>query len=224
MGALGETHAMGLDVEDIDKNAMVREPNSKDNSIEVTEVKVEEVIPKEHDKYSMYYEIEDVPSGFATIFLSLQVQIKIMHLKQEYCIVYKINSSKSYFPQVYLMMAGTALSGPRILTEAMCMADDDEDKAKVFNLKNKIPKSVLSFEFWQVVATFMLVAGLVTILQSSFGTRLPIVQGGSAAFLVSTLAILNRPELKCPEKGVYIDPDERRIMWRERLGITVFCI
>lgn len=41
--------------------------------------------------------------------------------------------------------------------------------------------------------------GLVTVIQSTLGSRLPIVQGATYAFLIPTLALLNLPQWKCPD-------------------------
>ena len=39
-------------------------------------------------------------------------------------------------------------------------------------------------------------SGLVTLVQSSLGCRLPIIQGGTFSFLVPTIAILSQPGLQ----------------------------
>ncbi|CAH2209010.1 jg9767, partial [Pararge aegeria aegeria] len=60
---------------------------------------------------------------------------------------------------------------------------------------------------------------LITWLQSTFGCRLPIVQGGTISFLVPTLAILNLPLWKCPAQDVLaaMSADERRAVWTSRM-------
>ena len=108
------------------------------------------------------------------------------------------------FPlQHYLTMFGGTIGVPLILAAPMCYEDNNNAKAKL-------------------ICTILFMSGLVTFLQSTFGSRLvaaglacwnnrpklhsqnllcvrlPIVQGGSFAFLGPALAILNLPQWKCP--------------------------
>ena len=48
----------------------------------------------------------------------------------------------------------------------------------------------------EVIATILFVSGLNTLLQTTFGDRLPIIQGGSFAFLGPTFGIIFHPELQ----------------------------
>jgi len=61
------------------------------------------------------------------------------------------------------------------------------------------------------------VSGIVTLLQSTLGTRLPIIQGGSFSFLIPSLAILGLPEFECPETLDGLDEHERRELWQVRM-------
>jgi len=47
----------------------------------------------------------------------------------------------------------------------------------------------------EVISTIFFVSGLNTLLQTTFGDRLPIIQGGSFAFLTPTFGIIFHPEL-----------------------------
>ncbi|XP_060578414.1 solute carrier family 23 member 2-like [Ruditapes philippinarum] len=47
--------------------------------------------------------------------------------------------------------------------------------------------------FW----TILFVSGLATLLQSTLGVRLPIVQGGTVTFVIPTIAILLQPQWEC---------------------------
>lgn len=97
-------------------------------------------------------------------------------------------------------MAGGTVSVPFILCPAMCILEDDPARA-------------------QIISTIMFVSGIVTLLQSTFGTRLPIIQGGSFAFIVPALAILNQPEWKCPPVSVIsaLTPEARTELWQRRM-------
>ncbi|XP_023931886.1 solute carrier family 23 member 1 isoform X2 [Lingula anatina] len=81
--------------------------------------------------------------------------------------------------QHYLTMFGATVVIPFILSPALCVAGD---------------KIVTS----QLIGTIFFVSGVATLLQTLFGCRLPIVQGGTFSFLVPTFAILNLPRWQCP--------------------------
>ncbi|XP_078378704.1 solute carrier family 23 member 2-like [Oculina patagonica] len=82
--------------------------------------------------------------------------------------------------QHYLTMLGGTLAIPFILSGPMCFANNT---------------LVIS----EVLSTIFFVSGLVTLLQSTFGVRLPIVQGGTFSFLTPTFAILSLPQWTCPK-------------------------
>ncbi len=82
--------------------------------------------------------------------------------------------------QHYLMMFGATLAIPLIICPRMCIEDDDPAKGNI-------------------MSTIIFVSGVVTFLQSTFGVRLPIVQGGTFSFLVPTFAILALEHNRCPE-------------------------
>lgn len=81
--------------------------------------------------------------------------------------------------QHYLTMFGSTMSIPYLLAPALCIASDDPARG-------------------HMISTIIFVSGLVTLLQSTFGVRLPIIQGGTFSFLIPTFAILNLPKWKCP--------------------------
>ena len=82
--------------------------------------------------------------------------------------------------QHYLTMFGATVSIPFIICPLLCIRDDDPARG-------------------YIISTILFVSGLITLLQSTFGCRLPIIQGGTFSFLVPTLAILALPQYKCPE-------------------------
>ncbi len=72
--------------------------------------------------------------------------------------------------QHYLTMFGSTLAIPLILSEPL-------------GLKDK------PVELGWLIATMFFVSGITTLLQTSWGNRLPIVQGGTFSFLAPTIAI-----------------------------------
>ncbi|XP_015595434.1 solute carrier family 23 member 2 isoform X4 [Cephus cinctus] len=102
--------------------------------------------------------------------------------------------------QHYLTMIGAIVSIPFILTPALCMAEDDPARS-------------------HIISTMILVTGIVTLLQTTVGCRLPLVQGGTISFLVPTLAILNLPQWKCPSDDVMnsMTYDDRTELWQVRM-------
>ncbi|CAL1594736.1 unnamed protein product [Knipowitschia caucasica] len=82
--------------------------------------------------------------------------------------------------QHYVLAFGGIIAVPLILAEPLCIKD------------NNVAKS-------QLISTIFFVSGLATLLQTTVGTRLPILQGGTFSFITPTLAILALPKWKCPE-------------------------
>jgi len=97
-------------------------------------------------------------------------------------------------------MLGATVACPFILTPALCMEEDDPNKANI-------------------ISTLVFMSGIITILQSTFGTRLPIVQGGSFSYLIPSLAIMNLPQWKCPPPDVIggLSPDDKLELWQVRM-------
>ncbi|KAJ7381270.1 hypothetical protein OS493_001388 [Desmophyllum pertusum] len=81
--------------------------------------------------------------------------------------------------QHYLTMFGSTLAIPLFLAKPMCYD------------QNPLVTS-------EIIGTIFFVSGICTLLQTTFGNRLPIVQGGTFSFLTPTLAILSLPQWKCP--------------------------
>ncbi|KAA8590365.1 hypothetical protein FQN60_014299, partial [Etheostoma spectabile] len=82
-------------------------------------------------------------------------------------------------PQHYILAFGGIIAVPLILAEPLCIKD------------NSIAKS-------QLISTIFFVSGLCTLLQTTVGIRLPILQGGTFSFITPTLAILALPKWQCP--------------------------
>lgn len=77
--------------------------------------------------------------------------------------------------QHYLTMFGSTVAIPLLLAPA-------------FGITNPVEKGWL-------IATMFFVSGLTTLLQTTFGNRLPIVQGGTFSFLAPTMAICSMAAL-----------------------------
>ncbi|XP_022080027.1 solute carrier family 23 member 1-like isoform X2 [Acanthaster planci] len=80
--------------------------------------------------------------------------------------------------QHYLTMFGATLAMPLLLASSLCIKD------------NLVAQG-------ELISTIFAVSGLVTLLQTTFGVRLPIVQGGTFSFLAPALTILNQ-QGPCP--------------------------
>ncbi|XP_061411977.1 solute carrier family 23 member 1-like isoform X4 [Lethenteron reissneri] len=81
--------------------------------------------------------------------------------------------------QHYLLAFGGIIAIPLILAEPLCAGGDDLVKGLLIN-------------------TMFFASGLATLLQTTLGTRLPILQGGSLSFVAPAFAILALPEWRCP--------------------------
>nr|XP_002124192.1 solute carrier family 23 member 1 [Ciona intestinalis] len=103
-------------------------------------------------------------------------------------LLYKVDDAPAWYAcvafgiQHYLVALGGMVGLPLLLAGPLCIPnDDDGDVARAF-----------------IISTVFFVAGICTMLQTTFGIRLPIMQGGTFSFLPPTLAILSLPHNKCP--------------------------
>ncbi|XP_075715508.1 solute carrier family 23 member 1-like [Rhinoderma darwinii] len=87
--------------------------------------------------------------------------------------------------QHYILAFGGIIAIPLILAEPLCVKHDNTVKS-------------------QLMCTIFFVSGICTILQTTIGTRLPILQGGTFSLITPTLAILSLPQWKCPNSEVPI--------------------
>ncbi|XP_017264525.1 solute carrier family 23 member 1 [Kryptolebias marmoratus] len=81
--------------------------------------------------------------------------------------------------QHYLTAFGGIISIPLVLSEGLCLQHDSLTQSLIIN-------------------TIFFVSGICTILQVTFGVRLPILQGGTFALVTPAMAMLSMPEWKCP--------------------------
>uniref|UniRef100_A0A3Q2XFR1 Si:dkey-106n21.1 n=1 Tax=Haplochromis burtoni TaxID=8153 RepID=A0A3Q2XFR1_HAPBU len=108
-------------------------------------------------------------------------------------LVYSLNDRPPWYLcillgfQHYILAFGGIIAVPLILAEPLCIKD------------NNIAKS-------QLISTIFFVSGLCTLLQTTVGNRLPILQGGTFSFITPTLAILALPKWQCPVPNVPVKP------------------
>ncbi|XP_071656737.1 solute carrier family 23 member 1-like isoform X2 [Patagioenas fasciata] len=81
--------------------------------------------------------------------------------------------------QHFLTAMGGLVAIPLILSRELCLQHDLLTQS-------------------HLISTIFFVSGICTLLQVLFGVRLPIIQGGTFAFLTPTLAMLSLPKWKCP--------------------------
>ncbi|XP_053409589.1 solute carrier family 23 member 2-like isoform X3 [Nycticebus coucang] len=82
--------------------------------------------------------------------------------------------------QHFLTALGGLVAVPLILAKDLCLQHDP------------LTQSYL-------ISTIFFISGICTLLQVLFGVRLPILQGGTFAFVAPSLAMLSLPDWKCPE-------------------------
>lgn len=110
--------------------------------------------------------------------LNYEQQAKASGMKYTICDVPPLPTSVLLGVQHYLTMLGASVLVPLLLTPAMGATQEQTA---------------------EVVATCFLVAGINTLIQTSIGDRLPIVQGGTFAYLPATFSIIFNPTLQAIE-------------------------
>ncbi|XP_059471027.1 solute carrier family 23 member 2 [Neocloeon triangulifer] len=103
--------------------------------------------------------------------------------------------------QHYVTFVVGIVSVPVVMCPKLCMLEDDAARG-------------------ELVSTLIFVSGLVTIMQTTIGVRLPIVQGSSFGFLAPALALLNLPKWQCPpqEQILQMSLEDRRALWQVRVN------
>ncbi|KAL7635456.1 UNVERIFIED_CONTAM: hypothetical protein RMT77_014525 [Armadillidium vulgare] len=101
--------------------------------------------------------------------------------------------------QHYLIMVGSTISIPFVLAPLLCIADEDPARGKL-------------------VSSIIFVSGIVTLLQTSVGVRLPIIQGGTFSFLLPAIAILTSSFPPCSDFNIAnMTQPERDEVWMTRM-------
>ncbi|XP_002415299.3 solute carrier family 23 member 1 [Ixodes scapularis] len=128
------------------------------------------------------------------------------HTDRSSGVLYQVNDTPPWYLclllgfQHYLTMMGGVVSYPFLLAPKLCLSDDDPDRA-------------------QILSTILFVSGIGTLLQATFGVRLPVIQGSTFAHLVPILAVLSQPQWQCPSqeqlRDLPTDAPERD--WKPRM-------
>ncbi|XP_053640253.2 solute carrier family 23 member 1-like isoform X1 [Cherax quadricarinatus] len=101
--------------------------------------------------------------------------------------------------QHYLTMAGGTVVIPIIVASFLCMPEDESARGAL-------------------VSTVFFHSGLVTLLQTTFGVRLPIIQGGDFAYVVPTIALLTTVYEPCDALPLAnLTAAARQEVWQVRL-------
>ncbi|XP_063422282.1 solute carrier family 23 member 2-like isoform X1 [Mytilus trossulus] len=104
--------------------------------------------------------------------------------------------------QHYLTAFGSTITVPFVLYQALCIGEDGVGLSQLIN-------------------TIFFMSGLSTLLQTTFGIRLPIIQGATFAFLAPTTAILEQmgecSMIKDNNVTIAVGSDEHREIWHGRL-------
>nr|XP_053640350.1 solute carrier family 23 member 1-like [Cherax quadricarinatus] len=101
--------------------------------------------------------------------------------------------------QHYLAMIGGTISKPIILATFLCLEEDNPARGAL-------------------VSTIIFMSGVITLLQSTVGVRLPIIQGGNFAYVVPTVVLLTSTYEPCsalPLANMTVAAKEE--VWQERI-------
>ncbi|XP_058622298.1 solute carrier family 23 member 2 isoform X2 [Onychostoma macrolepis] len=139
--------------------------------------------------------------------------VECLDSRPEGNLIYSINCRPPWYLcillgfQHYILAFGGILAIPLILAEPLCIKENNSAKS-------------------QLISTIFFVSGMCTLLQTTLGTRLPILQGGTFTFITPTLAILALPKWRCPDTSatphlnatdsaaLLVDADE---VWKVRI-------
>ncbi|XP_064103798.1 solute carrier family 23 member 1-like isoform X2 [Macrobrachium nipponense] len=110
------------------------------------------------------------------------------------CIIYSL--------QHYLSMVAGTISIPIILSSYLCLDEDNPAKG-------------------HLVSTIIFMSGLITLLQATFGVRLPIIQGGNFVYVIPLIALLTTNYESCSALPLAnMTRDEREEIWLVRMRET----
>lgn len=101
--------------------------------------------------------------------------------------------------QHFLLTFGLLLGMPLVLSAPLCVHT--------------------SLALTELIGTFFFVSGIVTLFQSTFGVRLPIIQGGTVSFLLPTFAILDvrGPCIEFNTANSTAEEEEAEVFWHGRI-------
>ncbi|XP_064455237.1 solute carrier family 23 member 2-like isoform X2 [Ornithodoros turicata] len=130
--------------------------------------------------------VNDVADGKIYESNSTGKEPKASTTKSRGAVLYRVNDTPPWYLclilgfQHYLTMMGATMTYPFVLTPKLCIAEDDPARG-------------------HIQSTIFFVSGIGTLLQSTLGVRLPIIQGSTFAHMVPILAVLSLPQWRCPE-------------------------
>ncbi|XP_078326657.1 solute carrier family 23 member 1-like [Crassostrea virginica] len=113
------------------------------------------------------------------------IEVQIDEAKTDHQLLYRVDDVPPWYLSIllgfqhYLTAFGSTLTVPLVLREAMCIYED---------------RVGLS----EIISTIFFVSGISTILQTTIGVRLPIIQGATFSFLTPTFTILALEKWQCP--------------------------
>ncbi|MPC31753.1 Solute carrier family 23 member 2 [Portunus trituberculatus] len=71
-----------------------------------------------------------------------------------------------------------------------------------------------------LVSTIIFVSGVNTLLQSTLGVRLPIIQGGNFAFLLPSIAFLSTNYMSCEaQQSANLTVEDQEELWRDKIRL-----
>ncbi|KAG0715798.1 Solute carrier family 23 member 2 [Chionoecetes opilio] len=101
--------------------------------------------------------------------------------------------------QHYLVFIGGSIATPLLVISYMCMEASDPHRG-------------------DIVSSVIFVSGIITILQTTFGIRLPIIQGSNFAYVAPTIAILSTSFPPCDTLDLpSLTEEQRREQWQIRM-------
>ncbi|XP_069175261.1 solute carrier family 23 member 1 [Procambarus clarkii] len=101
--------------------------------------------------------------------------------------------------QHYLAMIGGTISKPIILASFLCLEEHNPARGAL-------------------VSTIIFMSGVITLLQSTIGVRLPIIQGGNFAYVVPTVVLLTTSYEPCSALPLAnFTSTEREELWQVRM-------
>ncbi|KAK3084365.1 hypothetical protein FSP39_012253, partial [Pinctada imbricata] len=113
--------------------------------------------------------------------------------------------------QQYLTAFGGLVGAPLLLRKFYCIDGDNEGLA-------------------QIIGTVFVACGISTVLQTTLGVRLPIIQGATAAFFGPIISVLSQPDMQCPYTAIQnnngtsetlppLGSEGHKEIWRERFRL-----
>ncbi|XP_060065562.1 solute carrier family 23 member 2-like [Ylistrum balloti] len=100
--------------------------------------------------------------------------------------------------QQAILCLGSSLSIPFIIAGMICAENESDVRAKLLSIT-------------------MFMCGLATILQSTFGVRLGVVQGGSHTFIAPIVAMMSLSKWSCPSVNETFVADDNGEAWQIRM-------